>query len=189
MIYSVNHRKSASIIGIDLNVIPLPIRAPALREYTCVLHPHLSDAPEPASALLGGLLSCLKNIGGHPLLENVFHAQLHTIFCRRMREDIELFLADGIEDHLRYRGGGSPTCANHWRAAWSRASISGLVGCSWGAFCKACGRFRSASKMRVHKFRAQDRGLELRSASCQFEGQRLGERDDPMLTHLVDAQA
>lgn len=88
-----------------MNVIPLPIRAPALRECTCGLHPHLSDAPEPASALLGGLLSCLKNIRGHPLLENIFHAQLHTIFCRRMREDIELFLADGIEDHLRYLGG------------------------------------------------------------------------------------
>lgn len=63
------------------------------------------NAPEPAIALLGWPLSCLKNIRGHPLQEHIFHAQLHTKFCRRMREDIELFLADGIEDHLRHLGG------------------------------------------------------------------------------------
>src|SRR5437764_7394516 len=77
--------------------------SPALASGICYLNP-LEAALEPAIALLGWRFRCLKQIRGHLLLENSFHAHLHTLFCRRMREDIERFLADGIEDHLRYLG-------------------------------------------------------------------------------------
>src|SRR6266446_3813199 len=77
----------------------------SLTDFLSGRDPPDGQTSQPSLYWDGGFAACLKNIRGHPLLENIFHAQLHTLFCSRMREDIELFLADGIEDHLRYLGG------------------------------------------------------------------------------------
>jgi hypothetical protein len=60
------------------------------REYSVIVGP-------------GDTLGDLIGIGRHPLLENIFHAQVYASFGRCwVREDIEFFLNDRLEDHLRY---------------------------------------------------------------------------------------
>lgn len=88
-----------------MNVIPLRYLTYSERG-TCGLHPLPADVREPAIVLLGYLRENLDSFRRHPLLENSFHPQLHTLFgTLGMREDIELFLTDGIEDEIGYLGG------------------------------------------------------------------------------------
>jgi hypothetical protein len=56
--------------------------------------------------LVGWLENELDRFCWHSLLENIFHPLLHALFGRfGMRQDIELFPADGVKDEIGYLGG------------------------------------------------------------------------------------